>query len=157
VPQSARSASLRRRLRIVWGMSIIELFPWLLAICAAGFTGTILSHGGYSGTWVWIIVVVAGVASFAAYWLALKSLIVSAERRRARKEKSEREHRHYHDLDSVQAVGSELCYECKVCGNVIPSAPKKSSACKCRNIAVDAGSHRVEIRDRTKAKVFSIQ
>jgi hypothetical protein len=136
-------------------MTIIELFPWLLAICVALTTGTVLARGGLFGVWVWIIAAVAGVASFAAYWLALKSLASWAERRRAQKDEWEREHRQYHDLDSAKLVGGELFYECSVCGNVIPSRSKKGVSCKCRNIAVDAESSRLEIRDRTKARLFS--
>lgn len=136
-------------------MTIIELFPWLLAICVAVSTGTILSRGGHSGAWAWIIAAVVGAASSAAYWLALKSLTLWADRRRAQKEEWAREHRHYHDLDSVKPVKRELFYECCVCGNVIPFAPEKVITCKCRNITVDAESHRLEVRDRTKVKVFS--
>ena len=68
-------------------MTIIELFPRLLAFCVAALTGTLLSRGGHYGAWVWTIAVVAGVASFAVYWLALKLLASWAERRTARKEK----------------------------------------------------------------------
>ena len=65
-------------------MTIIELFPWLLAIAVAALTGTLLTHGGYSGTAVWVIAVVAGIALFAAYWFTLKSLAGRFRRKRAR-------------------------------------------------------------------------
>ena len=139
-------------------MTIIELFPWSLAICVTALTGTLLTHGGQSGASVWILAVAAGIASFAAYWLALKSLASWSERQRARKEKWEREHREYQRLDSgnPHPVGGNLFYECGICGNVIPSKPTKEVGCKCRNILVDADSRRIEIRDRAKVKVFSL-
>lgn len=74
-------------------MTIIELFPWLLAVCVAFTTGTLLARGGQTGASVWIFAVLAGVVSFAAYWLALKSLAAWSQRQRARKEKWERERR----------------------------------------------------------------
>lgn len=139
-------------------MTVIELFPWLLVVCVAALTGTVLTRAGQSGPWVWIIAIAAGAASFAAYWLALKSLASWSERRRAQKEKWEREHREYRDFDSAKPhpLGNNLFYECGVCGNVIPSTPTKGVGCKCRNILVDADARRIEIRDRAKVKLFSL-
>jgi|ERR1043166_168284 hypothetical protein len=139
-------------------MTIIDLFPWLLAICAGALTGTVLARGGQSGAAVWVSAVAAGIASFAAYWLALKTLATRSERQRARREKWEREHREYQDLDSAKPppAGTNLFYECSVCGNVIPSTPTKGARCRCRNIVVDGDSRRIEIRDRAKVKLFSL-
>ena len=138
-------------------MTIIELFPWLLAICIALSTGTILSRGGHSSASVWIIATAAGVASFAVYWIALKWLASCAERRTTEKEKRERERRRYHDLDSAKPhpVGSGLFYECTVCGNVVPATKAKGVGCRCQNIVVDAESHGLKIRDHRKVKLFS--
>jgi hypothetical protein len=136
-------------------MTIIELFPWLLAICIAFLTGTLLARGGQSSMSVCVMAVIAGAASFPVYQLALKSLHSWAECRRTRKEKWEWEHRQYHDLDSAKPVGSELFFECSVCGHVVPSTPKKGVGCKCHNIVVDGESRRLEIRDRTKVRLFS--
>lgn len=139
-------------------MTVIELFPWLLAICVAALTGTLLARSGQSGATVWVIAVAAGVASFASYWLALKWLASASERRRTRREKWEREHREYQDFDSAKPhpTGSNLFYECSVCGNVIPATLTKGVSCKCRNIVVDADSRRLEIRNPAKVKLFSL-
>src|SRR5262245_3474075 len=99
-------------------MTIIELFPWLLAICIAVLTGILLGRGGQSGAmWVWVMALIAGAASFVVYWFALKWLASWAECRRIRKVNWELEHRQYHDLDSAKPVGNELFYECSVCGH----------------------------------------
>jgi len=52
----------------------------------------------------------AGIASFAAYWLALKSLASWSERQRTRKEKWDKEHSEYQGFDSAKPhpVGSNL-------------------------------------------------
>ena len=111
-----------------------------------------------SGAWVWIIAVAAGIASFAAYWLALRGLASWAEYRRTRKEKWKRERRTYQAFDRAKQypASKNLFYECPVCGNAIPSLPKKSVSCKCGNILIDADSGRVEIRDRAKVRLFSL-
>jgi hypothetical protein len=139
-------------------MTVFELFPWLLAISVVTLTGTLLARGGLSGAVVWIVAVAAGIGSFAAYWVALKSLATWSERRRAQNEKQERERRQYQDFDSAKPypVGRDLFYECSICGNIIPSAGTKGGGCKCRNIVVDVEFHRLEIRDRTKVKLFSL-
>jgi hypothetical protein len=138
-------------------MTIFELFPWLLAICVAALTGTLLRRGGLSGAWVWVIAVAVGIALFAAYWLALRWLASRTACQKMRREKSERERREYLDFDPAKTpVGRNLFYECRVCGNAIPSTPKKVVCCKCRNIMIDADSGRVEIRDPAKVKMFSL-
>ncbi|HWD21454.1 MAG TPA: hypothetical protein VHB20_19465 [Verrucomicrobiae bacterium] len=138
-------------------MTIFELFPWLLAISVAALTKTLLARAGLSSALVWIIALAAGIALFAVYWLAVKWLAARWERRRAEKEKWEREHRQYRNFDTAKPypVGSDLFYECSVCGSIIPSTATKGRGCKCRNIVVDADAHRLEIRDQTKAKLFS--
>ncbi len=107
---------------------------------------------------VWVFAMAAGIASFAAYWLALKSLASWSERQRTRKEKWDKEHREYQGFDSAKPhpVGSNLFYECGVCGHVVPSTATKDVSCKCQNVMVDADAHRIEIRDGAKVKLFSL-
>jgi len=139
-------------------MTLIELFPWLFAICVAVLTGTLLTRSGQAGTSVWVLAVGAGIASFALYWLAMKWVATCFERRRTRNEKWEREHRQYRDFDLSKTYPAEqnLFYECSVCGNAIPSTPRNNVCCACQNIAVDVKSRRIEIRDVAKVRLFSL-
>jgi hypothetical protein len=139
-------------------MTLLELLPWLFAFCVAALTGTLLTRSGPFGPAAWVLALAAGVASFAAYWAALKYLDNWLERRRVRMEKWEREHREYQNFDSAKPPPprKNLFYECGVCGNVIPSTARKSVSCICRNITIDADSHRIEIRDHAKVKLFSL-
>ena len=138
-------------------MTIIELFPWLLAIVVALLSARALERVGLPGVWAWIAALALGIASFVAYWLALRRLASWSEHRRTEREKWEREHREYREFDPVKSypVGKNLYYECLTCGNAIPSMPKRSVSCACRNITVEPATSRLTVQNHGKVKLFS--
>ncbi len=66
--------------------------------------------------------------------------------------------RSYHTLNTSAGypAGSGLFYECKVCGEVVPSLPSDSAHCKCRNIMIDVDYGRIAIQDEAQVKLFSL-
>ena len=136
-------------------MTIFELLPWFIAIGVTVLSAALLANRfGLPALWAWLIALAFGIACWAAYWLALKKLGSHLCQRNV---KRELEDRTYQPLDVVKdyLVAKNLYYECLVCGNVVPSMPRKNLACKCRNILVDVSPGRIEIRDPAKAKMFS--
>ena len=53
-------------------------------------------------------------------------------------------------------AGDSIQYECLACGDRLPSMPKQSLACRCRNIVVDVDAGRVAIRDKNNFKAYSL-
>lgn len=140
-------------------MTIIELFPWLLAICVALLSGALLTQRfGMTAKWAWIIALAAGALSFALYRLALSLLGRCLDWNEAKESKWQNAKRTYREFEQGKAYPAEkhLYYECLICGNAIPSMPKKNVSCKCRNITVDAISRLPTIQDAQKVKVFSL-
>ena len=66
--------------------------------------------------------------------------------------------RSYHSFDpsSGYPAGSALFYECLKCGVTVPSLPKESTHCRCRNIMIDAEYGRIKIRDHTRVRLSSV-
>ena len=58
------------------------------------------------------------------------------------------------DYSKNYPIGAKLFYECGLCGDVLPSWPKDSAHCKCRNIMIDVGYGRISIRDHAQVKIF---
>jgi len=56
------------------------------------------------------------------------------------------------DLSKGYPVGSDIEYECGVCGDALASMPVCSVACKCRNVIIDVDAGRVAIKDNSKLK-----
>ena len=52
-------------------------------------------------------------------------------------------------------AGRNIYYECLRCGDVVPSLPTDSTACTCKDIAIDVDYGRVSVKDHGKMKVFS--
>ncbi|MBI2733594.1 MAG: hypothetical protein HYX44_09935 [Aquabacterium sp.] len=50
-----------------------------------------------------------------------------------------------------------VAYECGMCGDVVPSAPAESAACRCGNIIVDATSSCVTLGELAAVKAFRTQ
>ena len=65
----------------------------------------------------------------------------------------------YHSFNpsSGYPAGNDLFYECLKCGEVIPSLPKDSIACSCRNLSIDVDYGRVSIKDHNLVKLFSYE
>lgn len=63
----------------------------------------------------------------------------------------------YHDYNPAAGypAGSNLYYECLGCGDIVPSQPPDSVACKCRNIMIDFDYGRLKIQDALTTKLFS--
>ncbi len=58
------------------------------------------------------------------------------------------------DPDKSYPSGAHAFYQCELCGDVVPSSPKASVHCRCRNIRIDADAGRIAIRDHAHAKFF---
>ena len=66
------------------------------------------------------------------------------------------EQRKYIDFDARAGypTGTQIRYECGVCGDVLPSMPAHAVACKCRNVIVDVDAGRVAVKDAGMLKAF---
>jgi hypothetical protein len=66
--------------------------------------------------------------------------------------------RNYHQFDPASGypAGENFFYECLKCGEILPSLPKDSIMCSCKNIAIDVDYGRVSIKDNKLVKLFSI-
>jgi hypothetical protein len=66
--------------------------------------------------------------------------------------------RTYHTFNPANGypAGTNLLYECLKCGKVIPSMPKDSEHCQCRNIMIDTDYGRIKIQDHAQVKLFSL-
>ena len=62
-----------------------------------------------------------------------------------------------YDPNAGHPAGDNCFYECLICGDVLPSRPKDDVDCKCKNIIIDVGAHRLVLRDHSKTKFFCIQ
>lgn len=67
--------------------------------------------------------------------------------------------RNYLDVDFSKGypAGTDIRYECAVCGDTLPSMPKHSVACKCRNVIVDVDAGRVAVKDSSKFRAYTVQ
>jgi hypothetical protein len=70
-------------------------------------------------------------------------------------EQTERTYQNFNPVNGYPA-GSNLFYECLKCGEVVPSRPKDSTHCQCRNIMIDTDYGRIKIQEHAKVKLFSI-
>ena len=66
--------------------------------------------------------------------------------------------RSYHTFDPSAGypAGSGMFYECLRCGGIVPSLPKESTHCKCRNIMIDAEYGRITIQAQPLVRLFSV-
>ena len=69
-------------------MTIIELFPWIVALQVAILTGTLLHRLGLSIGWVGLAGVVAGMAGLFVYRLILSQLITLVVARQRKKDEA---------------------------------------------------------------------
>lgn len=138
-------------------MTLIELFPWLLAISVTLLSTAYLQRSGFSAVSPTIIGLALGIASWLTFVFGGKYAISWLEKKKLTKEKAERNSRKYRAFDPSKHYrpSKDLFYECLVCGGTIPSLPKRATSCTCRNVAVDADSGRVEVRDQSKVRLFS--
>ncbi len=58
------------------------------------------------------------------------------------------------DTQRGYPTGSDMFYECQLCGISIPSFPKDSIGCKCRNIFIDVDYGRVSVKDDKSFRVY---
>lgn len=139
-------------------MTSIELFPWLFALCVTLLSAAFLRRFGVPNVWALSTGLVLGIVSWLSYVFGGKRLLSWLEQKKTERENAEKDRRVYQAFDPAKEypASKNLFYECPVCGNAIPSLPKKSVGCKCRNILINASSGRIEIRDRAKVKLFSL-
>ncbi len=66
--------------------------------------------------------------------------------------------RHELGFDPQQGypAGASLFYECRRCGDVLPSSLARSRHCMCNNIRIDADAGRIVIEEPLQAKLFSL-
>lgn len=135
-------------------MTLIELFPWIVAAQLSLFTGMVLHRAGIATPWVLFIAGAAGVVGLILYRFILSRLIIRYAERHRRVNEADRLLRQYHSLDATMPPNAGLFYECVVCGQTIPSMSKKSAQCTCQNLQIEPGEA-VVIRDPGNAKAFS--
>ena len=70
--------------------------------------------------------------------------------------KNDKESREYLNFSPSAGypAGSDIFYECECCGSIIPSLPKDSIHCECRNIMIDVDYGRVSIHDISCIRLF---
>ena len=51
-------------------------------------------------------------------------------------------------------AGSDIRYECGLCGDTLPSMLDHSAACKCRNVIIDVDAGRIAVKDHSHFKAF---
>lgn len=138
-------------------MTIIELFPWLLALCVALGASKLLLHLGWPSALALSLGGIVGIITFVVFVFGGRHLLVWCERIKARREEREKLNRSYHSLSSEQKypVGKNIFYECCKCGGIISSLPSKKTHCACRNISVAVIDGQVTIRNPVEAKIFS--
>ena len=139
-------------------MTIIELFPWLIAFCITLFSTCILRQFGVSDWLALSVGLASGIAFLLLFMVGGKHLVSMLERRKNEREKSEKMRRIYKSFDTENhpPTGKNLFYECLVCENVIPSLQKGKTTCACKNILIESNSNRVVIRNKSKVKLFSV-
>lgn len=59
------------------------------------------------------------------------------------------------NLKSGYPARDNLFYECSKCGDILPSLPKHSLFCSCRNISIDIDYGRISIKEHNQVKLFS--
>ncbi len=66
--------------------------------------------------------------------------------------------KNYRSFDPLKGYPADdrLFYECLQCGDIIPSIPKDSCRCSCRNIMIDIDYGRISIQDNNQIKLFSL-
>jgi len=138
-------------------MTIIELFPWLVLIGGSILAGTYFFHKGASAGHAAFFAAIISLVIFSRTFRLLRLVADLWERSRNRAEQQEYANRQYLDPDDFgdHSAAANRFYECTICGNVISVSFAKDAACKCRNVSVSSGAHKVLIRDKTKAKLFS--
>lgn len=55
---------------------------------------------------------------------------------------------------SEAPIGKNIFYQCKKCGEVIPSIPKSSIGCLCGNIEIDKDMHRLWVGEYDKIVIL---
>lgn len=137
-------------------MTSIELFPWLLALCFTLLSAALLRRLGVPNAWALSGGLALGIVAWLSCVFGGKQVLSWLERRKRERENSERGRRVYQAFDPARVYppSKTLFYECRVCGNAIPSLPKRTAICKCRNIRVHADSDHVEARDPAKVRMF---
>lgn len=138
-------------------MTIVEFFPWLLAICVTLISVAIMRESRVPSEWSLGFGLALGVASLLLYVFGGRSLLSRLDKRQTERMKSEKARRVYQPFDLKESfpAGDHLYYECLVCGNTLPSVVKKQVSCKCRNIAINATGDPT-IQNQKRVKVFSV-
>jgi hypothetical protein len=133
-------------------MTIIEIFPWVTAIGVILLLAPFLSQkAGLSNGLAWLIALLMGVTVRMLFWI-IPNLAL-----RFCRDDDQREKRVYRELyvNKSYPAAKKLYYECRTCGNALPSISRKNIACKCRNINIGARPAHIEIRDVEKARSFT--
>ena len=48
----------------------------------------------------------------------------------------------------------DIYYRCLRCGDVVPSAPRESIECRCRNVSIDTGYFRLDLEDPGQVQIL---
>ena len=54
-------------------------------------------------------------------------------------------------------AASDLYFECRNCGETVPSLPNENAYCKCRNIIVDIEAGRVSVKRPMEMKLVRLK
>jgi len=58
------------------------------------------------------------------------------------------------DSDGAWHSEPNMWYRCLSCNRIVSASPTASASCKCRNIEIDAGYGRLDIRDEVMVEAF---
>jgi len=61
----------------------------------------------------------------------------------------------FFDINNGYPASEKIFYECQKCKDILPSTPKESVICKCKNISIDVDYGRVSVKDPLQFKIFS--
>jgi hypothetical protein len=56
-----------------------------------------------------------------------------------------------HDFSTGWPVGTDLYYECQICGDLVPTV--QDGQCRCGNVYVDASGDRAGANDESKVRL----
>jgi len=138
-------------------MTIIELFPWLLAIASGILAVPILRSMGLASTWAVCSAIAIVVEVRLMFLVASRHILEVLGKRRMDRGRAAAIKRKYHSLDWAKQSrsGGVVFYGCMVCGNFLSANVRKPTHCACGNIKLCGATSMPEIRDQERVRVFS--
>src|SRR5579863_1127793 len=114
-------------------MTVIEIFPLVTAIAVVVFSASLLAQKAGLPNWLaWLIALFLGACVRMSFWMVARLVP------RFCRSDDHREKRVYQELElnGNFPAAKNLYYECRNCGNALPSMSKRDTVCKCRNIKI---------------------